>query len=297
MLLFDESTDNLYGPILAKHAVDDKTNFGRMAGENVRSKVCHFVRARLLSVYHFLSIQFGQDDACILFNRCFEKFAQLALQPTENPWIQPLYREFEKKFQAEREFQEKIFYPINQMLTSHKKIVMHINTQTQIQSFLHQYISQMPLVIELIHFKTELSSPSSSQLPLSILQRFLTSFESFKMTRWIYHLTRFYLLLHRTFNQLIREDELLTLTLQELFERACQSLTRENQETKRKYQTIIDNGIEAVNKYHEFADGLIQPGACDRTQHFQKISVDTPVNYLIDVGLEDEGNIVMLILK
>ncbi|CAF2853244.1 unnamed protein product [Rotaria sp. Silwood2] len=86
LLLFNESVENLHGPILATHAVADDTAVCRLAGNNNRTKVCHFVRARLLSTFNFLSIRSNQDDACILLNRCLEQMAFLTInhQQAEN---------------------------------------------------------------------------------------------------------------------------------------------------------------------------------------------------------------------
>ena len=91
--MFNESVQNLKGPILAPHAIADNTAVCRMAGNNDRTKVCHFVRARLFSTFNFLSIRSNQNDACILLNRCFEQLAFLTMnhQQAENSWIKPTF--------------------------------------------------------------------------------------------------------------------------------------------------------------------------------------------------------------
>jgi len=80
--------------------------------------VCHFVRARLLSTYHFLSIHSNQDDACTLLNRCFGQIAQLTND--ENTCIKPVYTNHDEKFRGEQEYQNQIFYPIHQQLAEYK---------------------------------------------------------------------------------------------------------------------------------------------------------------------------------
>lgn len=269
-----------------------------MAGSNLRAKVCHFVRARLLSVYNFLSMHFGQEDACLLFNRCFEQYAQFSRQRDQYLWINSHYRSFEEKFQAEREFQDKIFYSVHQNLAEHKKITSSLQVQNEIQSALQVYSSQTPMLVEFNHFKIELSNPRAAHLPLKILQRFLGSLDFLKITHYIYNLSQFNLLLHRTFNRMIEENEFFRITLQELYERACQFLKIDrNSHLDITYDRIIKDGIEAVNAYHKFADGLIRPGPCDLTQRFQTISRETPVNYLVRTENEDEGNIIQRILR
>ncbi|CAF2707124.1 unnamed protein product [Rotaria sp. Silwood2] len=71
LLLFDRSVENLHGPVLSPTAIADNTPVYRLAGDNIRAKVCYFVSTRLLSTFHFLSIQLNQNDACILLTRCF----------------------------------------------------------------------------------------------------------------------------------------------------------------------------------------------------------------------------------
>ena len=249
-------------------------------------------------MYNFLSIHFCQEDACLLFNRCFEQYTHLSRQPAQNPWIKSHYRIFEEKFQAEKEFQDKVFYSVHQNLVEHKKITGSLQAQNQIQSALQVYSSQMPMLVEFNHFKTELSNPRVANLPLKMLQHFLGSLDFLKITHYIYSLSQFHLLLHRTFNRMIEENEFFQITLQELYERACQFLKIDrNSHLETTYRTIIENGIEAVNAYHRFADGLIRPGPCDLTQRFQTISIETPVNYLVRTGDEEAGNIVKRILR
>jgi hypothetical protein len=283
---------------LAKHAVDAGDAIGRIAGNSMRAKVCHFVRTRYLSTYHYLSIQSNEENASILFNRCFELFAQFTRQVDQHPWIKPVYKTFKEKFDAEQEFQNTVFYPTHHKLAEHRKIIDTIQSQSQLQTMLHEYTARMPILVDFLHFKTELCSPKAAELPLTILRRLLESLEFVKMTRYIYDLSQFHLLLHRTYAQLINRDEFLAFTLKELHTRAHQNVTGARQENlQEKNLKIIQNGIEAVNAYHRFADGLIRPGACDETQRFQPISIDTPVNYLVETDNSDEGNMIMRILR
>jgi hypothetical protein len=272
---------------------------GRMVGDSVRAKVCHFVRARLLSTYSLLSIHSNQDDACMLLNRCFEQMAKLT-QP-ETLWIKPIYTKFEDKFQAEQEYQNQIFYPIHQQLAEYKKLINSLHLQSQIQNNLQDYVSQMSILIQFKHFKTELCNPKNSQLPLNILRNILDSFDFLKMTNFIYDLSQFYLLIHQTYSQLIERDEFEMISLKELYERGQKREKKSNrfnyQNQTNEHLTIIENGIKAVNAYHKFADGLIRPGACDETQRFTTISIETPISYLLTTENHDEGDIVMRILR
>ena len=240
----------------------------------------------------FLSLQSNQDDACLLFNRCFELFAHQTHQLEQNLWIQPIYITVNEEREAEKEFQKKIFYPTYQKLVGYKQIINLLQSKTEVQTKLQNYITQMPLLIEMIHFKTELSNPEAFKLPLLILRRLFDSFEFLKMTRLIYPLTQFHILLHRTFTQLIEQQEFLKVSLEELYKRACQSSNHQN-----KYKTIIEKGIEAVNTYHQFTDGHIRPGACDLTQRFETVSMKTEVNYLVETDNHEDGNIIMRILR
>jgi hypothetical protein len=114
----------------------------------------------------------------------------------------------------------------------------------------------------------------------------------------IYDLSQFYLLLHQTYTQLIERNEFLTITLKQLYDRGEKNYNNlQYQNENRTHRSVIDNGIEAVNTYHQFANGLIRPGACDETQRFTKITFDTPVNYLVTNDNHDEGDIIMRILR
>ncbi|CAF1461197.1 unnamed protein product [Didymodactylos carnosus] len=256
LLLFESSVENLYHPILAKHAVDPTAVTEHIDDKNLRGK-----HSRQLD---------------------------------QNPWIKPIYRTNNEKLEAEKEFQNKIFYPTHKKLADYKKIINTIQSQSPLQTKLQDYITQMPSLIEVIHFKTELCNPESTKLPVTILRRLLDSFEFLKITRYIYALGQFHVLLHRTFTQLIEREEFHTITLKQLYERAHQSLNRLRQPNQQnKYYTIIENGIEAVNDYHKFAGGQIQPGACDLTQRFETISMETAVSYLVETDNYDEGDIIM----
>ncbi|CAF1212894.1 unnamed protein product [Rotaria sp. Silwood1] len=277
LLLFESSVENLYGPILAKQAIDATAVTERISNDNFQS---------------------NQDDTCVLLNQCFELFAQYSRQRDLNPWIKPLYKTNIEKLEAEKEFQNKIFYPTYKNLADYKQIINTIQSQSEPQTKLQNYISQIPIIIEVIHFKTELCNPESSQLPLTILRRLLNSFEFLKMTRYVYALSQFHVLLHRTFTQLIELEEFYTITLKQLYERVYQSSNRLRQPNQQdKYYTIIEKGIEAVNAYHTFANGQIRPGACDLTQRFETISIETPVSYLVETDNYDEGDIIMRILS
>ncbi|CAF1248253.1 unnamed protein product [Adineta steineri] len=301
LLLFNESVQNLHGPILAPHAIADNTAEHRLAGNDQRAKVCHFVRARLLSTFNFLSIHSNCNDACILLNRCFEQMAFLTLnhQQPENSWIKPIYNTINDQLKAEEEFQNKIFYFIHQKLAECKTYVNQIDLQSQIQKRLQDFITKMPIQIQFRHFKTELHNPINSQLPLKVLRHVLDSTDFLKFMKWIYNLSQFYLLLHQTYTQLIERDEFLNVTLNELYERGQKHSNNRQyfQNRNNNYSIVIDRGIEAVNAYHQFTDGLIRPGACDQTQRFTKITRDTPIHYLVTTGNFDEGDIIMRILR
>ena len=166
------------------------------------------------------------------------------------------------------------------------------------QKNLQDYVSQMPVLIQFIDFKTELCNPKNSQLSLNILRTILDSFDFLKMTHLIYDLTQFYLLLHQTYTQLIEREEFSVITLQELYQRGEKNSTQSNfSHQNNQHLLIIENGIKAVNAYHSFADGLIRPGACDETQRFTTILIDTLIHYLVTTENHDEGDIIMRILR
>ncbi|CAF3326320.1 unnamed protein product [Rotaria sp. Silwood2] len=301
LLLFNESVENLYGPILAKHAIDYSGNDGKMVGGNLRAKVCHFVRARILSTFHFLSIRSNQDEACILLNRCFEQMAFLTCDQRQHSWIKPFYTTLVDVLKAEQEYQNQIFYPIYQKLAEYKTYVNSLQLESQLQTNLQDYIIRMPMIIHFLHFKTELGNPSHSKMPLNILRNLLNSTDFLKMTKIIYDLSQFYILLNYTYTQLIERDEFTAITLRELYERGQKRFSTiynfDNRNENNNHMLIIENGIKAVNIYHKFTDGLIQPGACDETQRFFIIGHDTLVSYLVTTGNNDEGDIIMRIIR
>ncbi|CAF3718863.1 unnamed protein product [Rotaria socialis] len=307
LLLFDESVENLYGPILAPSAIgddddsddDDDEPGHQLAGESTRAKVCHFVCTRLLSTFHFLSTNSNQNDACIILTRCFEQMAFLT--KNENSWIKSVYTTNDDEIKAEQEYKNNVFYFVYNNLVEHKAYINQLNLQSQIQMNLQNFIDQMPIIIQFTHFKTELNRLTDSEMSLKILQHTLTSLPFLKITKLIYHLSQFYLLLHQTYAKLIERDEFLTITLQQLYDRGQiyynNSHQQQYQNEDKTHRSIIENGIEAVNLYHQFSDGHIRPGACDQTQRFSTIEWETPVNYLVTNENYDEGDIVMRIIS
>lgn len=303
MLLFANSVQNLHGPILAPHAIADNTNDGRIAGNSPRTKVCHFVRARLLSTFHFLSARSNQDDACLLINRCFEQLAFVTIhhQQPDNAWMKPTFATLNEETKAEKEFQDRIFYAVFQKLAEHKAYVNQLHLQSQIQTNLQTYVSQLPMLIQYLHFKTELHNPIYAGASLKILQHVLNSSDFLALMKSIYDLSQFYLLLHQTYSLLIEQDEFLQVTLEQLYRRGQEHHNNADHllegNRNNNHLSTIENGIEAVNGYHAFTDGLIRPGACDETQRFKIITMETPIHYLVTTENHDEGDIVMRILR
>ena len=299
-MLFERSVENLNGPILAPSAIADASPAYALAGQTLRSKVCHFVRTRLLSTFHFLSIRTSVSDASLLLTRCFERMA--ALTEKHEQWIEPVYRTFDTQLAAEEAYQNDVFYYVLNQLPSDKAVINQLNLQSQIQINLQQFTDQLPMVVQFRHFQTELHRPRHrSSASLRLLRHILESFEILSVTHLIYDLGRLYVLLHQTYTQLIESKEFVGITLRELFERAEKHSDHlgelRNQNRKERHQTIIDDGIKAVNDYHRFSGGLIQPGACHETQRFTTITFDTPVHYLVTTENPDEGDIIMRILR
>lgn len=220
------------------------------------------------------------------------------LTETQTSWIKPIYQTLKDQFQAEQEYQNKVFYFIYEKLNEYKTYINQLNLQSDLQKNLQNFIDQMPILIQYKHFKTELHHSLNSESSLLILRHILNSFDLFQITKLIYDLSQFYLLLHQTYTQLIEQKEFLNITLKQLFERGEKYLNHSQYQNDNKtHQIIIENGIEAVKKYHQFSDGLIRPGACDQTQRFTIISFDTPIHYLVTNENHDEGDIIMRILR
>ncbi|CAF4204447.1 unnamed protein product [Rotaria sp. Silwood2] len=299
LLLFDESVQNLHVPILSPTAIADNASIYRLGGDNLRAKVCSFVCTRLLSTFHFLTIQSNLNDACILLTHCFEQMSFLT--QTRNSWIKPLYTTIDDQLQAEQEYNDNVFYFVYNNLVHYKSYINQLNSQSEIQINLQNFIDQMPIVIQFQYFKTELYRLKNSQISLKILQHTINSFSFLKITKLIYDLSQFYLLLHQTYTQLIEQNEFSTITLKELFNRSQKcynhSYYQKYKNQDKTHQSIIDKGIQAVNIYHQFTNGFIRPGACEEIQHFSTISFDTPVNYLVTNENHDEGDIIMRILR
>ena len=297
LLLFDNSVLNLYGPILSPSAIVDRNPAFCQAGESLRSKTCHFVLARLLSTFHFLSLQFNQEDTYIVLTRCFERMASLTIDGNE--WIRPVYEVFLDKVTAEELFQTDVFYYVLDQLPDDRTDINKRILPCEIQRHLQQFTEQMPIMLNWQHFQTafhRLDTQSSTSLEL--LRFIFDSLEVLKRTKYITDLARFYILLHQTYTQLISENEFHEITLEELQTRAQnRSQNSYNNNEQNDHYTIIDKGIKAVNSYHEYTQGLIKPGACNQSQQFKKVSMDTPVNYLLTTNNDDEGNIIMRILR
>lgn len=296
--MYEESVNNLHGPILSPTAIADTTPAHRMAGDSIRAKVCQFVCARLLSTYHFLSNRLNTNDACLLLTRCFEQMTYLTINQ-KNSWIKSKYTRRRDVIQAERHYENQVFYCVYNRLTEYKTYINQLSLQSDIQTNLQKYIDQMPIIIQFTDFETELHrSIDSSEVSIKILQNILNSFPFLKLTKYIYDLSQFYLLLHVTYTQSIKRNEFVGFTLQQLYDRNEKQDNHFYEENEIKsHRTIIDNGITAVNSYHDFANGLIRPGACDETQRFERISFDTPIHYLVTNENHDEGDIVMRILR
>lgn len=222
-------------------------------------------------------------------------------QQAENSWIKPIFNTLNDELKAEQEYQNLVFYFAHGKLAEYKAYINHLNLQSQIQTNLQHFIDEMPIIVQFSDFRTTLHDPINSNLPLKVLRQILDSTDFLKTIHWVYDLSEFYLLLHQTYTQLIEENEFHEVTLQELYDRGekyfNQTQNLEYHHKNKNYLSLIDKGIEAVNGYHDFTDGLIQPGACDLTQRFTKISRETPVHYLVTTTNSDEGNIVMRIIR
>lgn len=292
--------ENLHGPVLAPSAIGSNAVETRLVGNTLRTKVTHFVRARLLSTFNFLSNQSNQDDACILLGRCFEQMAYLTTQQQDS-WIKPLYTTLEDELDAEAKYESEVFFVCYQNVAKHKAYINELQIHSDIQKSLHNFITSMPITVQFSHFKAELCNPMHSQLPLQVLRHVLESNDMLKMTRYIPDLIRFYLLLHQTYTHLIERDEFLTVTLQELQDRAkkvfVNAYHNRHPHASNNHNVIIEKGIEAINAYHAFTGGYIRPGACDETQIFLIVTRDTPVHFFVTTENHDEGDIIMRILR
>ncbi|CAF4450175.1 unnamed protein product, partial [Rotaria sp. Silwood2] len=299
LILFEDSVQNLYGPILAPSAIDDDEPIHHLAGESTRAKICHFVCTRLLSTFHFLSTNSNQNDACIILTRCFEQMAFLT--QNENSWIKSVYKTNDDEIKAEQEYKDRVFYFTYNKLAEYKAYVNQLSLQSQIQMNLQNFIDQMPIIVQFTHFTTEVNRLTDSQISLKILQHTLTSLPFLKIAKLIYDLSQFYCLLHQSYTKLIERNEFSTIALQQLYDRGQiyynSSYQQQDQNDNKTHRSIIENGIEAVNLYHTFSYGLIRPGACDETQRFSTIGWETPVNYLVTNENHDEGDIVMRIIS
>lgn len=141
------------------------------------------------------------------------------LTQNQYSWIKPFYTTIDDQLIAEQEYNDQVFYFVFNNLVEYKSYVNQLNPQLQIQTNLQNFIDQMPIVIQFRHFKTELNRLKNSQISLKVLRRTLNSFSFLKITTLIYDLSRFYLLLHQTYIQLIEQKEFSSITLKELYNR------------------------------------------------------------------------------
>jgi len=293
----------LHDPVLAKHAVGNKEATGRMAGADIRSKVCHFVRARLLSTFHFLSIRSNVDEACILLNHCFEKLAFLTVnhQQTNSSWIKSVYQTLDDQHDAEKLYADQVFYSTYKQLPKWKSAIDDLCLKTGLQMILRKFLSQMPIDVQISDFKAELNKPEYSQLSLNVLRLCLNSSDLLQMTKHIHDLTKFYVLLHQNYAKLIEQSEFHDISLNDLCKRGKKHYRNVQRiqafDEYKSHEKIIDYGMKAVNEYHKFADGYIRPGACDETQHFLPIDETTSISYLVTTDNHDESDIILRILR
>lgn len=292
--MYNTAVDNLHGSILSKLINVDN---------DLRTEICHFVQARVLAAFSFLSKFSNQNDACVLVNRCFEKLTSITVNHQENndSWIKPIYKSLNDQHNAEKRYLEDVFYPIHEQLSEYKSYIDCLCLKTQLQKSVQDFTRQMPINLQLSHFQTELNNPKYLQLPLNILRRVLNSSSSFKMTKYIHDLSEFYFLLHQTYTQLIEQDKFFNSTLKELYELGLKHY-KNIQQTQflhgnKSHQSIIDNGIKAINEYHKLTGGLIRPGTCDKTQQFIPIDMESQVSYLVSTNNHGEDGIVWRILR
>ncbi|CAF1159390.1 unnamed protein product, partial [Didymodactylos carnosus] len=92
--------------------------------------------------------------------------------------------------------------------------------------------------------------------------------------------------------QLINQEQFRNITLKE-FTIIGKKRFKQNEKF---YDMIIEKGIQAVNNYHSFANGYIQPGPCHLTQEFHSINEQTSIDYLLTTNVSDEGDIIMRII-
>ncbi|CAF0920677.1 unnamed protein product [Didymodactylos carnosus] len=238
----------------------------------------------------FLSIYSNQNDACLLLNRCFEQFAMLSISKQFNS-IKSVYLTLVDVRLAETEFQTHVFYKVHEKLPEHKKYINFLqNTKRDLQV----YIDDIPIIYHYTDFAMQLQNPKNNSKIFSslLLNRLLNSIDLLNITTLIYDLSRFYILLHQTFTQLISIQTFEIITLAE-FLTIGKKQFRQNENF---YDNIVQKGIEAINRYHTFTNGYIQPGRCNLTQQFQSITIDTLLTYLMTTQNSDESDIIMRII-
>ncbi|CAF1560426.1 unnamed protein product [Didymodactylos carnosus] len=132
LLLYPNSVQQLNAPILSSTAIDsDGEARFRIAGTSVRTRTCHFVRARLLATMSFLSINSNRNDGRLLLNRCFEQFAFLTAE-NQSGWIKQIYSALEDVREAEEEFQNVVFYHVHGKLGEHNAYIHQLLLQPNI---------------------------------------------------------------------------------------------------------------------------------------------------------------------
>ena len=136
----------------------------------LRARVASFVFSRIGPTRFFLERELSADETCILLTRCFEQLASFSRQPNSHQWIKPVFKERGEQYAAEKGFQDQVFYPVRQAVAEHAKFIAHLNTKSEIQKDLQEYIATSPITVKFEHFQTELCNPNYSHLPLKILQ-------------------------------------------------------------------------------------------------------------------------------
>ncbi|CAF0853996.1 unnamed protein product [Adineta steineri] len=171
MILLSGKENTLWTFAFQPLKLENTYGFASTATNPIQRTLIHYDCGCVLSERGALLQKYGENTFSIpaVYIAYFATFGALAChQPDENPWIQPIYTTINEEREAEKEFQQNIFYPTYQKLNDHKQIINILQSKTEVQIKLQNYITQMPIRIEIIHFKTELSNPESIKLPLKI---------------------------------------------------------------------------------------------------------------------------------
>ena len=286
---------NLLDPILAVHAVKDNDAYARIHHASDYDKLVTFCFGRVKAGYQHLEIgsksePFNKEKISLLFNRLIERTYFLSTPPHLDPRFKSKFISIEEQFQAQDLFKEIFSFTIDKFDSYERDCGVYQEQKELLFDIIH-YRKQIPFSHS--HLKAELLNVvnlDKDPPKYAILKEFLTHYPSFSYydaTQKVVPILKLFDWLHNVFNAEVITNSLGIDLHFVLFK--YKDVRPHN--IYLRAEKLVNEGIEAFNKYHNLVNGQLFLGACDRENQFDSISLETSLYDLVNMESKTDNKL------